>query len=212
MNYTDIKVKLDNHKNLYATHTYSDQKSSKLVVLFPGTGYNCDKPLLYYGDSVALQQGYDTLCFDFKELPIFYNGRTNETDMDLLDDIISVSMKIIQELQDQYEELYFISKSYGTLIASNITTKWNQIPIHNCFLTPLLPILPLIEHMNCTVIMGTKDKVLPIEKAAYLTQRPNISFYPIEGVGHSLETFSNTSNSIQILSHIVDYYLEFMPK
>lgn len=30
----------------------------KLVVCFPGIGYHCDKPLLYYGRRVAESIGY----------------------------------------------------------------------------------------------------------------------------------------------------------
>ena len=30
----------------------------KLVVCFPGIGYHCDKPLLYYGRRVAESVGY----------------------------------------------------------------------------------------------------------------------------------------------------------
>lgn len=31
---------------------------AKLAVYFPGIGYHCDKPLLYYGRKTACEQGY----------------------------------------------------------------------------------------------------------------------------------------------------------
>ena len=31
----------------------------KLVVCFPGIGYHCDKPLLYYSRKLAATAGYD---------------------------------------------------------------------------------------------------------------------------------------------------------
>ena len=31
----------------------------KLVVCFPGIGYHCDKPLLYYSRKLAAAAGYD---------------------------------------------------------------------------------------------------------------------------------------------------------
>ena len=32
---------------------------SNLVILFPGIGYTCDKPLLYYGRKIAFESGYN---------------------------------------------------------------------------------------------------------------------------------------------------------
>lgn len=41
----------------------------KLAVFFPGIGYHCDKPLLYYSRKMAEQNGYDeriTLTYTFE--------------------------------------------------------------------------------------------------------------------------------------------------
>ena len=35
--------------------------SEKLVVIFPGMGYNGDKPLLYYTKKLAKAAGYDVI-------------------------------------------------------------------------------------------------------------------------------------------------------
>ena len=31
----------------------------RLLVMFPGVGYHCDKPLLYYGRKIAREAGYE---------------------------------------------------------------------------------------------------------------------------------------------------------
>ena len=31
----------------------------KIAVIFPGIGYHCDKPLLYYGKRLAARHGYE---------------------------------------------------------------------------------------------------------------------------------------------------------
>lgn len=31
----------------------------KIAVLFPGIGYTCDKPLLYYSAKLAAEKGYE---------------------------------------------------------------------------------------------------------------------------------------------------------
>ena len=32
---------------------------AKLAIIFPGIGYTCDKPLLYYAEDLAAQSGYE---------------------------------------------------------------------------------------------------------------------------------------------------------
>ena len=33
----------------------------KLVIIFPGIGYHCDKPLLYYAKKLAKEHGYEEI-------------------------------------------------------------------------------------------------------------------------------------------------------
>ena len=37
----------------------------KLVVYFPGIGYHCDKPLLYYSRRLAAEAGYEELQLSY---------------------------------------------------------------------------------------------------------------------------------------------------
>ena len=37
----------------------------KLAVFFPGIGYHCDKPLLYYSRKMASELGYETLALSY---------------------------------------------------------------------------------------------------------------------------------------------------
>ena len=38
-----------------------ESEMKKIAVLFPGIGYNCDKPLLYYSRRLAQNAGYDSI-------------------------------------------------------------------------------------------------------------------------------------------------------
>lgn len=33
---------------------------NKMAVFFPGIGYHCDKPLLYYAQKLAAEKGYES--------------------------------------------------------------------------------------------------------------------------------------------------------
>ena len=37
----------------------NEVRRMKLAVLFPGIGYHCDKPILYFARELAKQVGYD---------------------------------------------------------------------------------------------------------------------------------------------------------
>ncbi len=39
--------------------------NKKLVVLFPGRNYSCDRPLLHFACSAAIQNGYDVLALEY---------------------------------------------------------------------------------------------------------------------------------------------------
>ncbi len=41
----------------------------KLAVLFPGIGYHCDKPLLYYAGKLAAAHGYEIIRISYHDLP-----------------------------------------------------------------------------------------------------------------------------------------------
>ena len=43
----------------------------KLMILFPGIGYHCDKPILYYGKKIAVMNGYK----DCISLSYSYDGK-----------------------------------------------------------------------------------------------------------------------------------------
>ena len=41
----------------------------KLAVIFPGVGYTCTKPLLYYTASMAAERGYEIIRLDYGHHP-----------------------------------------------------------------------------------------------------------------------------------------------
>ena len=46
----------------------------KLAVLFPGIGYTCDKPLLYYAEKLALAYGYEVKRVVYGNFPSGVKG------------------------------------------------------------------------------------------------------------------------------------------
>lgn len=92
---------------------------SRIAIFFPGIGYTCERPLLYYARKLAEQSGYE--C---RTVPYAYEG-----DMKIRGDVqkmkgafeaLYAQAKEILAGEDfeKYDEVLFVSKSVGTVIAA----------------------------------------------------------------------------------------------
>ena len=109
----------------------------KLAVFFPGIGYHCDKPLLYYSRKLVQEYGYEKIV----TLNYTYDGknlRGNEEKMrQAFDSLYIQAENSLKEIAfDQYEQILFISKSIGTIIASAYAEA-QRIPCRHILYTPL---------------------------------------------------------------------------
>lgn len=108
----------------------------KLAVFFPGIGYHCDKPLLYYSRKLVQEYGYEKIV----TLNYTYDGknlRGNEEKMrQAFDSLYIQAENSLKEIAfDQYEQILFISKSIGTIIASAYAEA-QRIPCRHILYTP----------------------------------------------------------------------------
>ena len=95
----------------------------KLAVIFPGVGYTCTKPLLYYTASMAAERGYEIIRLDYGQDIHTFHGRTPAE----LEPIIKLAIKrTLPQLENvpfsEYDDIIFISKSIGTTIACQLET------------------------------------------------------------------------------------------
>lgn len=85
----------------------------KLAVFFPGIGYHCDKPLLYYSRKLVQEYGYEKIV----TLNYTYDGknlRGNEEKMrQAFDSLYIQAENSLKEIAfDQYEQILFISEKH----------------------------------------------------------------------------------------------------
>lgn len=86
----------------------------KLVVLFPGWNYSVECPLLYYSDFYFETEGYDKLLIDYGDV-------LKNDQLTVEQRIEAIKKNTLNNIQDNcstnYEEIIFVSKSIGTVIA-----------------------------------------------------------------------------------------------
>jgi phosphoglycolate phosphatase len=179
----------------------------KLAVIFPGVGYTCEKPLLYYTASVAADKNYEIIRLDYGPDIHSFRGRTPME----LEPVTALALKRcmnkIQEIDFQeYEDIVFISKSIGTVIACELEKRLDLTgKVRQFLMTPIPASIPYLKQVNGIFFSGTADPYIP-EK----TVRQAARLYPektggiFENCNHSLEQKGDTMGNLQNLHKILE--------
>lgn len=96
---------------------------SKLAVIFPGIGYTADKPLLHYSKRIAANHGYEIRIMDYKGFPSKVKG-----DRKRMEESFEIALRqSLEKLSDvsmaDFEDILFIGKSLGTIVAAKIAAE-----------------------------------------------------------------------------------------
>ena len=130
-----------------------EEQMKKLAIFFPGIGYHCDKPLLYYARKLTQECGYEE-CIS---LSYSYDGRNIRGDEQKMQQAFeALYAQAEQQLSKvdfgKYSEILFVSKSVGTIIASNYAWKY-KIPSRQILYTPLKQTYAF-PHENAIAFIG----------------------------------------------------------
>ncbi|MCR4702098.1 MAG: hypothetical protein K5665_00355 [Saccharofermentans sp.] len=81
-----------------------DNSGKKLAVIFPGAGYNKDRPLLYYSREILEKEGYEIINIEWED----YVKTRYDQASEVLDNIDF----------EEYDDIVFVCKSIGTEVSS----------------------------------------------------------------------------------------------
>lgn len=184
--------------NMRKVGTSMETKVKKLIIMFPGVGYNMDCPLLYYASFLYEAKGYE-------QIHMKYNSIFFEPELTREEKTLKVREYVWEKVKNidfsAYGEVVFLSKSVGTIEAGFLAERLG-IDITQIYLTPVPDALPYIKETD-TVVMGTADEVYP-ECKAYCNEHRIRPMY-IEGANHSLEVEGNPFESLEILRDVMRY-------
>ena len=108
----------------------------KLAVIFPGMNYNSNKPLLYYIKKILIKEEFDIVEIEYGKLP-------NEKKTAFEIAIAKANERIKDILWADYDDVLFVSKSIGTVLAGKIASTL-KLPIRHIYLTPVNETLPFM--------------------------------------------------------------------
>jgi len=181
---------------------------AKIAVYFPGIGYHCDKPLLYYGRKIACEQGYQK----YRNIQYTYhaeNIRGNEKKMQEAYEALfsQAEAELADMVWDDYEEVLFISKSIGTIIAASYAEKYGLNRARHVLYTPLAQTFQFAPK-QAVAFIGTADPWSDTEEIIRLSKENHIPISVYEGCNHSLEcddTLKNIENLRDVMQKTRDY-------
>ena len=158
----------------------------KLAVLFPGIGYTCDKPLLYYSGKLASKLGYEVVPVPYGNFKKKIKGDRNRME-ESFQSALSQAEELLGDVKwESFEEIVFISKSIGTIVAS-FYARQHGLSVRSILFTPLSDTFEYAEN-PAAVFHGTSDPWADTAVITELCRKKNIPLYLTPGANHSLET------------------------
>lgn len=158
----------------------------KLAVFFPGIGYHCDKPLLYYSKKLAAACGYG-----IREVP--YGGFESgiKGNPEKMEAAFRLALAQAEELLGdvewkEFEELLFVSKSVGTVVAAAFEEKYG-LKAKNIFFTPVEQTFLFVRQPGI-VFHGNADPWVSTAMVRRACEEMQLPLFLTEGANHSLET------------------------
>lgn len=186
--------------------------TNKLAIFFPGIGYHCDKPLLYYSRKLADEAGYKsilTLDYSLAGSNITGNIRGDKEKMlQAFSYLYEQAAKQLSSINWQdYDEIIFISKSIGTVIASAFA-QHEKISCRQILYTPLCETYDF-HPQNAIAFLGTSDPWSDIEKVTDISGEQKIPLFLYPDANHSLET-EDTLYNIKTLQDVMEETKRFL--
>lgn len=178
----------------------------KIAVIFPGMGYNSNKPLLYFSKRIAKTAGYDQVEVDYS-FP--YKAREIMNDKARMKEAFELAVFQIKEQLheidfDEFSDVVFMGKSIGTALAAHFDRELN-VGARHIVLTPVPQTFDMLKENAGIVFHGLDDPWCKTVIAEEKCKELNLKLYTVDKANHSLETDSpleDISNLQKIMKEI----------
>ena len=182
---------------------------TKIAVYFPGIGYHCDKPLLYYSRSIACKLGYE----DSRNLNYTYNaGHIRGNDEKMKEVYETLFLQAESQLADivwaDYDDVLFVSKSIGTIIATSYAEKYGLKHARHILYTPVAQTY-LFAPDHAIGFIGTADSWSNTDEIIQLSDVNHIPLTVYDGCDHSLEC-NDTLKNLEILKDVMQRTMDWI--
>ncbi len=158
----------------------------KIACLFPGIGYTCDKPLLYYSWKLLRGLGWEIVPVQYSGFPSGVKGNREK-----MRQCAQMALEQAEEqLRDidwkEYTDILFVGKSVGTAVCAAYAQRHGL----NCRQILFTPVEDTFRFAGSHSIAfhGTADPWADTKTIEKSCRKLNIPLCETEGANHSLET------------------------
>lgn len=181
----------------------------KLAVFFPGVGYNCDKPLLYYTKKLAKEHGFQILDISYGEFPKVDIKKNLEL---IFSQALEAAKRQLEKIDfSEYERVLLVSKSVGTAVAATYQKdmiKGKETSIYNVYMTPVTASLKMLTGEGI-IFSGTGDDWVQEGEVERWCDEHNYPLHRIENANHSMET-GDTIRDLEILKNCMSTFSSYL--
>ena len=180
---------------------------NSLAVIFPGIGYTCDKPLLYYSAKLLISLGWEVLPLVYRGFPPKVRGDQERMGQSI-EIALTQTIELLQSVEwAKYDRILFVSKSIGTVAATSYAYTKN-LPCRHILFTPIEAAFACPIH-NAIAFHGTSDPWAETSRIQDLCKAQQIPLYTTENANHSLET-GDVAKDIQNLMTVMETAKRFL--
>ena len=183
------------------------EKHSKLMVLFPGIGYTCDRPLLYYTGRMAEKLGYKVIRISYRDLP--KDAKSNSEKISQCETLaVTQAVQELRQIQfSAFSDIVFVCKSIGANAAPQAAYRLKIEPRY-VFLTPLETAFDTTLP-SCIAFHGTSDPRARTDSIRCLCKDAGIPLTEYPDANHSLETgdFEKDLDTVRDVVNRIHEYL-----
>ena len=158
----------------------------KLACFFPGIGYTCDKPLLYYSRSLLQKMGWEVVCVPYSGFPASVKGNAEKKEQ-----CVKIAAEqaegLLKKIRwNRYDDILFVGKSVGTVVGPAYA-KAHGIDCRQILFTPVEDTFAYTGE-KAIAFHGTADTWTETDVIRANCHRLGIPLYETPDANHSLET------------------------
>jgi len=180
----------------------------KIACLFPGIGYTCDKPLLYYSWKLLKGLGWEVVPVPYTGFPSGVKGNAEKMHQSAYM-ALEQAEKMLQDIEwNDYSNILLIGKSVGTVVCTAYAQR-HSLQCRQILFTPVEATFQFATKESI-VFHGTADPWADTKAIEDCCHRVGIPLYETENANHSLET-GDVDFDIKVMRNtmkIVKKYIE----
>ena len=179
----------------------------RIACLFPGIGYTCDKPLLYYSWKLLKAQGWEIIPVQYSGFPSGVKGNSEK-----MQQCAHMALEQAEELLKDvdwsgYTDILLVGKSVGTVVCAAYA-KRHRLDCRQILFTPVEATFQFAGR-HAIAFHGTADPWADTKAIEKSCRRAGIPLYETEGANHSLET-GNVDADIKEMRKVMNTVREFV--